>query len=152
LRSFKFKLQPVLHHRQKKEDIFKKELAEVKLLFDTEKAVLDKLKSKLLDIQAELRLKQQSSFTASEAASYSTYRDRVEREIEVQTIKLTDIANEVKRAQERLVEASKNKKIMEKLHTKKYEEYKVEADKAEQTLIDEMATMRYNRMDSSFKE
>ncbi len=152
MKSFKFKLQPVLHHRQKKEDILKKELAEAKSLFEKERAVLDRLTSKLSDIQAELRHKQQSSFTASEAASYSTYLTRVEREIDVQTIKLTDIAVEVKRAQGRLIEASRDKKIMEKLQEKKYEEYKVEADKAEQTLIDEIATMRYNRNDSSFKE
>lgn len=152
MKSFRFKLQPVLHHRQKKEDIFKKELAEVRLLFDREKAVLDKLRSRLSDLQAELRIKQQTSFTAPEAVSYSAFIDRVEREIEVQTIKLTDIASEVRRAQERLVEASKDKKILEKLHDKRYEEYKIESDKAEQVLIDEMATMRHNRNDSLLKE
>jgi flagellar FliJ protein len=144
-------LQPVLHHRQKKEDIHKKELAEAKLLFERQKAVLDRLKSRLSDLQMEIRLKQQSAFDASEAVAYSAYMERIEREIEVETIKLADIASEVRRAQERLLESSKDKKILEKLHDKKLEEHKKESDQAEQSLIDEMATMRHNRNNSLLK-
>ncbi len=143
--KFKFKLQPVLHHRRKKEDIFKKELADIKRLFEIEKSILEKLERRLTNLHTELRGKQRSSLDPSEAVAYSNYIDRVEQEIELQMIKLTNIANDVKRAQERLIEASKDKKILEKLYDKQYEEFKKELERIEQGLIDEIATIRHNR-------
>jgi len=143
--KFKFKLQPVLEHRQKKEDIFKKELAEVKKRFESEKLLLEELKQKLFDLQSELREKQKSSFEISDIAAYSSYIDRVEGEIELKIIKLTEIAEDVKKAQKRLLEASKDKKILEKLHERKYEEFQKELERIEQGLIDELATIRHGR-------
>lgn len=143
--KFKFKLQPVLHHRRKKEDIFKKELADIKRLFEIEKSVLEDLEKRLANLHTELREKQRSSLDSSEAVAYSNYIDRVERDIEMQAIKLTEIAGEVRRAQERLIKASKDKKILEKLYDKQYEEFKKELERIEQGLIDEIATIRHNR-------
>jgi len=142
---FKFKLQPVLEHRRKKEDILKKELAEVKKLFESEKSLLEKLRQRLFDLQSELREKQKSSFEISDITNYSNYIDRVEDEIELQIIKLTGIAEDVKKAQKRLLEASKDKKVLEKLHERKHEEFQKEIERIEQSLIDELATIRHGR-------
>ncbi len=147
--KFRFKLQPVLHQRRGKEDTLKKELADIKRLFETEKGVLEELRRKLLDLHAKLREKQKSLLDPSEAVAYSNYIDKVEQEIELQIVKLTDIANKVKRVQERLIEASKDKKILEKLYDKQYEEFKRELEQVEQNLIDEIATIRHNRRKAS---
>ncbi len=147
--KFRFKLQPVLHQRRGKEDTLKKELADIKRLFEIEKSVLEELKHKLLDIHTKLREKQKSLLDPSEAMAYSNYIDKVEQEIELQIVKLTDIANKVKRAQERLIEASKDKKILEKLYDKQYEEFKRELEQVEQNLIDEIATIRHSRRKAS---
>jgi len=148
MKKFQFKLQAVLHFRQRKEDILKKELAEIKKAFDFEKHKLDKLKSKLSKLQIELREKQLSSFDVSVAKAYSSYIDKIEADIELQSIKLADIAKEVKKAQERLLKASRDKKVLEKLHDKKYEEYRQEFERVEQGLIDEIATIRHSRQDT----
>lgn len=143
--KFKFKLQPVLHHRRKKEDILKKELADIKRVFEIEKAVLEELKHKLTGLHDEFRIRQQNSPDPVEATAYSNYIDKVERNIEMQLIKLSEIASEVKRTQERLIEASKDKKILEKLYDKQYEEFQKEFARIEQGVIDELATIRHNR-------
>jgi flagellar protein FliJ len=147
MRGFKFKLQPVLDQRQKKEDILKKELAEKKLLFEQEKIVTEGLKSKLSDARQEFRDKQKDHPKASEAASYILFFDRVEREIEFQIMKLTELVAEVNKAQERLMEAMKEKKIIEKLRDKQIEEYQAEVNRQEQVFIDEISTVRYRRVD-----
>jgi flagellar FliJ protein len=147
MRGFRFRLQSVLDQRQKKEDILKKELAEKKMLFEREKAVLEQLKSRLSNIRQEFCDKQKVKIEAHEAAAYSLYFDRVEREIEFQLIKLTEIASEVKKAQERLLEAAKDKKIIEKLYDKQLAEYRQEMNRTEQALIDEISTVRYKRAD-----
>ncbi|MCL6471318.1 MAG: flagellar export protein FliJ [Firmicutes bacterium] len=150
--KFKFKLQPVLHHRRKKEDILKKELADIKRVFKIEKAVLEELKQKLTRLHNDFRAKQQTSPDPAEAAAYSNYIDKVERDIEMQLIKLSEIASEVKRSQERLIEASKDKKILEKLYDKQYEEFQKEFARVEQGVIDELATIRHNRKRSNLEE
>jgi flagellar FliJ protein len=147
MRGFKFKLQAVLDHRQKKEDILKKELADKKMRYEREKMILAQLRKKLSDTQQDLRNKQKDRFEAAEAAVYSKYFDRAEREIEFQLIKLTDIASEVQKAQDRLLEAAKDKKIIEKLYDKQLKEYKQELDRLEQAMTDELSTVRYNRSD-----
>lgn len=148
MRGFKFRLQPVLDHRQKKEDILKKELAEKKLLFEREKTVLNQLRNKLSRSRQELRDKQKAGFVASEAAMHSLFIDRMERETEFQSIKVEDAASEVKKAQEKLLEAAKDKKILEKLYDKQLTEYRQETNRSEQALIDEISTVRYNRADA----
>jgi flagellar FliJ protein len=147
MKGFKFKLQPVLDQRQKKEDILKKELAEKRLQYENEKLVLEKLKNKLFNVQQELRIKQKDRIDAVEMSGYLLYCQRLEREIELQVMKLTDLAAEVGRAQERLLEATKEKKIIEKLYDKQLEEFRQEVNRVEQTMIDEISTVRYNRAD-----
>jgi flagellar FliJ protein len=145
LKKFKFKLQPVLHHRQTKEDLVKKELAEVKLLFEKEQRLLGELKEKLNSLQNEFRDKQRLSLDPTEAAAYAGCIEKVNEEIEAQIARLTEIAQEVKKTQERLLEATKDKKVLEKLHDKKYEEFKQEFEKTEQAQIDELATVRHKK-------
>lgn len=144
MKRFKFKLQTVLNHRQKKEDVLKRELAVVKQRFEDEKHLLEQLRFKLLDIQTELRIKQKVMVDASEAVTYSNYMDRVERETEVQMVKVTDIAAEVRKTQGLLIEASKDRRVLEKLHDNQREDFKKELERIEQNSIDEIATIRQN--------
>lgn len=147
MKGFKFKLQPVLDQRQKKEDILKKELAEKRLQYENEKLVLEKLRNKLSNVQQELRIKQKDKIDAAEMSGYLLYCQRLEREIELQVMKLTNLASEVSKAQERLLEATKEKKIIEKLYDKQLEEFRQEINRVEQIAIDEISTVRYNRVD-----
>ncbi|MDI6716436.1 MAG: flagellar export protein FliJ [Actinomycetota bacterium] len=151
IKKFKFRLQPVLNYRQRKEDALKRELALAKQQFEQEKSLLEDVKLKLSNLQQEVKVKQQSSFDASEAIMHSNHINRIEREIEIRMIRLADIASEVRKIQERLVTASKDKKILEKLHDKKYEWFKKETDKLEQASLDELATIRQGQL-SSLKE
>lgn len=144
MKRFKFKLQTVLNHRQKKEDILKRELAAIMQRFEDEKHLLEQLKFKLLDIQAGLRVKQKALVDASEAAMCLNYIDRVEREIEIQMAKVTDIAAEVRKTQGLLIEASKDRRVLEKLHDNQHVEFKKELERIEQNSIDEIATIRQN--------
>lgn len=145
MNKFNFKLQPVLHHRQTKEDLIKKELAEIKLLFEKEQALLSELKDKLAGLQDEFRGKQRLSFDPAEAVAYASCIEKTNHQIEEQLIKLTKIAKEMRKTQERLLEAAKDKKVLEKLYDKKYEEFKQEFEKTEQALIDELATVRHKK-------
>ncbi|HEY3375607.1 MAG TPA: flagellar export protein FliJ [Candidatus Aquicultor sp.] len=145
MEKFKFKLQPVLHHRQKKEDIAKKELADIKQLFEAENRLLEKLQGRLADLQEEIRQKQQVAVDAAEATVYTNYIERLKKIIGEQILKLEQLAQEVRGAQERLLDTTKDKKVLEKLHDKQYEEYRHESEKVEQNSIDELATVRYRR-------
>ncbi|MDP2210593.1 MAG: flagellar export protein FliJ [Candidatus Aquicultor sp.] len=149
MNRFVFKLKSVLHHRQKKEDLVKKELAEVKRLYEFEKERLTQLNVRFADSHKALREKQKSALDATEISMHAKFIERLERQIEVQLSRVASLATEVRKVQERLLEAAKDRKVLEKLEEKQLSEYKLEAERVEQGIIDEIATVRHNRDDGN---
>lgn len=149
MKKFVFKLKPVLHQRQRKEDILKKELAEARRALEVERERLAALNERLQGLHAALREKQLSMTETAEVAVHTKFIERIEREIEVQLARVTDLAAEVRAAQERLLEAAKDRKVLEKLEEKQLHEFKQEAERVEQGVIDEIATVRHNRNNSN---
>ena len=149
MNKFNFKLKPVLHHRQKKEDLVKKELAKAKRLYEQEKERLTELNIRLADLHKALREKQRSALDATEISVHAKFIERVERQIEVQLSRVASLAAEVRKVQERLLEAAKERKILETLEEKQLIAHKLEAERVEQGIIDEIATVRHNRDDGN---
>jgi flagellar export protein FliJ len=62
---------------------------------------------------------------------------------------VASLAAEVRKVQERLLEAAKERKILETLEEKQLIAHKLEAERVEQGIIDEIATVRHNRDDGN---
>lgn len=129
--------------------MLKKELAEVKRLYESEKERLTELSVWHADSRKGLREKQKSAIDATEISAHAKFIERLERQIEVQLSRVANLAYEVRKVQERLLGAAKDRKVLEKLEEKQLSEYKLEAERVEQGIIDEIATVRHNRDDGS---
>lgn len=143
MKKFQFKLHAVLGHRQRKEDGLKKELADLQRVLELETLALSKFKSELLMYQHELKEKQLTDFDVNELPTYHTYFQHMQEEIIGQTIKVEAFLRSVEAKREELLDASKDKKAIEKLRDRKKEDYIKLVLSDEQKLIDENTTSRF---------
>jgi flagellar FliJ protein len=143
MKKFQFKLRAVLNHRQRKEDGFKKELADLQRALEMETFTLNRLKLELVKYQHELKIKQQNSFDIKELPTYYTYFKHMQEVIVEQTIKVEAFLKSVEIKRDDLLGASKDKKAIEKLRDKKQSDHIKLVLDSEQKLIDENATMRH---------
>ena len=140
--KFKFKLQAVLTYRARKEDALKKELAELKIRHEQERQVLEALAQKLTRTQEELKVKQLEELDTGCITLYHSYLAKVQEHLDLQALKVRELLALVCAMREKLIEASKEKRMMEKLYDKSHEEWQQQILKNEQNLIDEVATSR----------
>lgn len=141
---YRFRLEPVLRVRRRKEDILKGELASLKRACEMEKAVIEGLmeaRDGSFDELASLtRGEQSSELDLVQVALYEAYLLGLGRSIEQETQRLDELNSKAELKLEEVVKASKDKKIVERLKEKGYQAYMREAARVEQNELDEVGT------------
>ena len=105
---------------------------------------------RLLDLALEIqdtKLKSMKEIDIYKLQQYNLYRERIEEKIDMQKRKIEDIikAIEIKRLE--LVEAQKDRSIMEKLKEKDKDKYKKKLVLQEQKELDEVAVLRHKELE-----
>lgn len=139
--TYKFSLEKVLEWRMDSEKAIARKFAILQNELQYQKNTLNNLrledeniKKKILKLNNIHELKQQYLFK-------QTIEERIEKQI-----KLIDKTNEeLEKLRLELLEAQKNRKIMEKLKEKDYASYKENLMNAEQKELDEMAVLKYGQ-------
>lgn len=145
MKKFKFKLDAVLKLRQRLEDELKKQLADLKKSMEFEIALLTKYRNEKLACQKELKALRSSALDMKKIIMHENYLELLGARIEVQIVRVAEAKEAVELKRGELLEASKDKKAVEKLYEKKYDEHMTTLRKAEQKYIDEISTMRFTR-------
>jgi flagellar FliJ protein len=73
------------------------------------------------------------------------YVNRLEGLIQHTRQRIAEMDEAIEEKRQALVEASRNRKVMEKLKETAYEEYRAEELRTEQLFLDELATATFNR-------
>ena len=136
---FKFKLQSVLDYRLNIEEKILNEFSELKRELDRQKAMLEELKSERESMVAGLRNMQSQTIKAHDISSILVYVDRLRESEKQQKQVIQQIMEAVDKKRQELVEAVKNRKIMENLKDKQKEEYIKDVNDTEQKDSDEMS-------------
>lgn len=143
---FKFSLQRVLEIRKHKEELLKNELVTLRREHTHEESILRELETKHIEQLNEIRKRQSCpNISSEEMLRYYLYLERLDNDIERQQTKLLELEQKVEAAKERLIKASQERKVLEKLHERKFEEWKWEQEKIEQAFLDEIALSMYTR-------
>lgn len=145
MKKFKFRLNTVLKVKQKKEDSLKTELVGLKKILELETSRLNKLKNDKLACQKELKQLRSKDIDINKLALYEYYLEALKQKIANQTSRVEGCKVAVGEKKAELLEASKEKKAVEKLHDKRYSEYLSDVQSAEQKIFDEISTVRYGR-------
>ena len=138
---FNFSLETLRKYRKSIEDQRRLELASLR-----EKQFLEE--EKLCEIRdAQRTLQRNFQDKKGKTKGYLLYLDDLSRQSATQRKMISKLNDEVIEARDNLVDASKSKKIIEKLRDKKYEQYNQYLNKQENKVLDEIVTTHFSRKD-----
>ncbi len=141
MRGYKFSLEKVLEWRENSEKDTAKVFASIQNELQYQQNGLNSLrledeniKKKILSLNNINELKQQYLFKQS-----------IEEKIERQILLIDETSKKLEKQRLELLEAQKNRKIMEKLKEKDYNTYREDILYEEQKELDEMAVLKFGK-------
>lgn len=145
MKRFNFRLKKVLKHREIVENLRKEKLGKAKSELKKERDLLRKMEDTRRRTREELKERRSNLISLPEALIYETYLERMDEEVGLQTTKAAQLSQKVEKTRQDLIEASQEKKIVEKLKERREEEYSNEMKRFEQGISDEASVNQFNR-------
>ncbi|MCD6165113.1 flagellar export protein FliJ [bacterium] len=148
MKRFQFRLEKVKKVKESREKQKAQELARQMRALELENNRLQNLLKKRTEAFLELDEAQEGSLYSNEILTYCSYINMLNQDIEQQREKIFGIQQNIGRIQLELLEASKGKKILEKLREHQYLQELLEGYREDQTLLDEMSliTRKFREM------
>ena len=145
---FKFKLQSVLEYRLNMEEKILNEFSDIRRYLEEQKAVLRTLVSERESLINDLRNMQRVMMRADDIATLVAYIENLREKEKEQKNVIHQVKEAVEQKRKELVEAVKNRKVMENLRDKHAEAYQKDFNEMEQKNSDEMSVLKYGRRDT----
>ena len=144
MKQFEFKLQKVMETTKTREELKKRELAKALVVFAQNESLLEAMLDRLEEqIEEYNTRKLKPSMTASDLINFSHYTEKLLTDIQHQKKTIEDLAEKVRQHREKLIEITKDKKILERLKERRYEEYRKKLRSMEQKFMDELSVRAY---------
>lgn len=140
--KFNFRFDTILSTKEKIEDDKKNKLGISMKKLAIQREHLDKLFQKKNDIIVQIDHKSQNKVKIRELRNLYTNLDRIQTIINNQTNVVMEQESETQNRRKDLLEASKQKKVFEKLKEKDFEEFKYSQLKNEIALTDEIISYK----------
>lgn len=135
----KFNLQTVLKYRQSLEDQAQQQLAGSLQRKSQLEKELQEHRSVLQQLDAELKVQQQEGLTVADINLFEGQIQHRRRLIADLGKLLEQLAGQINAEREELLQAAREKKVMEKLKTKQEAEYMQELSRKERIVLDEVS-------------
>ncbi len=146
LKKYRFSLQNVLNHRinleEERERIFA--LAMQSLMSEQKK--LEYIEAKITKEIHELSVVETRSFSSQDFIDYEKYIVFLENKKTEQQKKICEAKSVVELEREKLIDATKNRKVLERLKEKGMKKYLLDVNRLEQIELDEIAVLKYARI------
>lgn len=140
-----FKLQQVLNFRKEVEKVRSLELAEVKRALDSATQILEQEEQRAEMVAEELVHRQISGIDASELLMYSNFFHRKKKEIRQHREVVDSLDMKVAESRDILLEATRDKKVLESFKEKKVAADMKELSIKERDFIDEISVQKKDR-------
>lgn len=151
MKKFQFKLQKLLDYRESIEEKLLGELGVLRAQHETEQKALVQAVSLHDSYRNEVR-NQLSHGDVEDIKAAHRYMNELANRVTMQEQRVRQIEKLKDKKTEEVVEASKDRKVLERLRELKMAEYKSEAQHDEQKFLDDLASIRFNRASSSVSE
>ena len=145
MKEYRFNLEPVLNHRRLVEETLQKDLAILKISLIDENERLITYEESRVQLLEELQQIQKEGTTTSDILLYLPFIEQVSKDIERQKKKVLELEKKVEQNLKDLLEATKNKKALQKLKEKAFKTYNQKLIKNEQEFLNEVAVSQFNR-------
>ncbi len=137
MNGYKFKMEKVLEYRSQLEKKKVEDYARVNM-------TLEEQKDRLAELQDEYSGKDRDQETGiNEMKMQFLYKEKLRRDMFHQELKIQDTENRVNDARDILIEARKDRKIMEILKDKDKTQYIQEVNLKEQKELDDISIMKF---------
>ena len=143
---YRFNLQALLDYRKRIEEGFQIELSRIQKELENARQALLSSQQEKTRYEEELAEREAREVNLPESVLYRDYLRGMRRKIKEQRDRVATIKIEFDKKQEELLEATKNKKVLEKVKEKHAEEFMHELQKKERAFDDEVGIRRYQRM------
>ncbi|BER91332.1 flagellar export protein FliJ [Atrimonas thermophila] len=143
--GYNFKLQKVLDVKKVREELIEVKLAELEKLAERQRRELIIMEEARKEYMAQRTREREQGERLMEEAFFEKMLDNLERKIEELKSYLRELERQIAQTKEELVCASLERKVMEKLREKDYQEFSLNVQKSNQKLLDEVAIQMYLR-------
>ncbi|MBO8127198.1 MAG: flagellar export protein FliJ [Firmicutes bacterium] len=148
MRKFTFTLESVLQVKYRLEERVRAELADTQSRLVEAQQALRRLSQEKGRHQKEMVRIQQGALDIGSLLLAQDYLAQLNRRIQDQQEVIAQIEAELDRKREELVEAQRERKSLEILKDKQWQEYQKAVQREEQLFLDEVAAIRYGRLGS----
>lgn len=145
MKKFKFRFETVLKVKEKKEEQLKREFMQLIALKIRQENLLKEIEKEKQKMAKEKFNEKQSGTDIQTLIYYEEYCNLLRKEISLTEKKIKELQEKADIKREELIEASKQKKIFEKLKQSDFNEFKALLLKNEQQILDEIAINKFNR-------
>jgi len=145
MRKFVFNLEPLYGHRQRIEELSQKEFAEVNLTCQSEEKKLIDLVGLYKRSAAELDSLKEQGASANYIETHHAYLEGLKRRIKSQEASVAKIRVLVEKKRADLIDASRDRKVIEIMKEKSLSAYQSRAEKLEIKEAEDMTIARYRR-------
>ncbi len=145
MKKFIFNLETLLRHRANLEEKARNELSRLKFLLQTEVNHRSDLQSRLGRTTLELSRLQNKNADSEDVDWHCRYADRMRHEIELSNNRILQLEKELQAQKLAVVEATKKRKVLESLKTKRQREHSLTVERQGQKTIDEIVVTRFAR-------
>ena len=140
-KPFKFKLQKVLEYRTQLEDQAKMALAKAQMEFQAQVELVEGIRAE--QARHEQSLADREHMSSGEIYLFRVYKERLRVDLYRAEKIQQELAQVVSKCRKVVINAAKERKLLEKFKTNQAQKYFKEQQAKEQDQFDEMATLRY---------
>lgn len=145
MKKYKFSLEALLKSYKFKEENLMLKIAEKENFYQIEKSRLLELEKKNTQTMQELDEQKMKSPKMEIIKLYETFIERIKEDIKIKNILLLNLKEELNKMREQLIKIMKDRKKLERLKEKRWNEYKIEMNRMELKLMDETAHIQFSR-------
>ena len=138
--KFKFKLETVLKVKIRVEELRQKELKEAEIRREQARKQLLQRQAEVAQAMDSYREEIKQRIDVRQAVNYNRFLQWLNKQVDLAAAHLEQCVRLVNEARQRLIEAAKERQILEKLKEKAYEEYKLEEQRLDNKFLDELGT------------
>jgi len=143
VKKFIFRLETLRLHRRNLEERERTRFSMVRGELLAEQANLQKLQTKHQETRSDLASNKAGDCNAGEIDLCCRFLNRLDREIANSTRRLAQLELQVEKQKQSMIEASRDRKMIENLREKREKEFEVALERGERKAVDEMVVTRF---------
>ncbi|MDQ2085893.1 flagellar export protein FliJ [Herbivorax sp. ANBcel31] len=141
--KFTFRLQSLLNLKRQIEDGLKNDLGKAIGEYESQKRIFNKIENEKEAFAGQINTKSRDGASIRDLQKYSKYIEVLNKKAKRQMENVKNAKDNVDRYREKLIKASQEKKIIDKLRDKKYKEHLKEQLQKEQKINEEISSYKY---------